>query len=208
MNTMNKKFSTFLVLSLMIACLSSCKKDEDVEPSASGSELELQLVNDIPADTSSSGVTYYSLSENKIIDLADSSTMKWDIAFWQTKVYTNNGTSGPGKGGALVVDDIFEEVSTAPESGYLTDSGNDVGTKGWYSYTGSGLSPKHAILPVAGKVLIIKTADGKYAKVEIFSYYQGNPNTGTPEFADLATRPAPRFYTFKYIYQPDGTRGF
>jgi hypothetical protein len=52
---------------------------------------------------------------------------------------------------------------------------------------------------------VIKTSDGKYAKLEMKSYYKGNPDTTTPTFADLATRPASRFYTFRFAYQADGS---
>jgi hypothetical protein len=55
---------------------------------------------------------------------------------------------------------------------------------------------------------VIKTADGKYAKVEMISYYKGNPNTTTAAFADLATRPTSRYYTFRFAYQGDGTTSF
>jgi hypothetical protein len=83
-----------------------------------------------------------------------------------------------------------------------------VGSGGWYTYTGTTATPNHAILPIAGKILVIKTADNKYVKLEIISYYKGNPDTTTATFADLATRPASRYYTFRFIYQPDGTTNF
>jgi hypothetical protein len=38
--------------------------------------------------------------------------------------------------------------------------------------------------------------------------YKGNPNTSTPEFADLATRPAFGHFTFRYATQTNGSRQF
>lgn len=52
-----------------------------------------------------------------------------------------------------------------------------------------------------GVVLAIRTADGRYAKLQITSYYQG----GAPVPAEGARA---RFYHFRYIFQPDGSRHF
>ena len=49
-------------------------------------------------------------------------------------------------------------------------------------------------------VLVIRTADGTYAKVRILSYYKGAPET-----PDVATDEA-RYYTFEFRHQPDGSR--
>jgi len=76
-------------------------------------------------------------------------------------------------------------------SGYAIMSGSG---NGWYTYSGP---PTYLITPTAGKILVFKTADGKYAKVEILSYYQG-----APENPDAFTDPS-RYYTFNYVYQPN-----
>ena len=83
-----------------------------------------------------------------------------------------------------------------------TGSGN-----GWYTYTGQG-NPPNAILPIEDKTIILKTGDGNhYAKLEIISYYKGNPDTGTEEFASFQTRPDGRHYTFRYaLQQTEGLR--
>lgn len=196
-----------------VVFFASCE-EEEVNPTGSGSgSLETKYAVDIIADTGDVGkYTFYSLSENKVIDAADSATTKWDLAFKGTSVLTNGGTSGPGNGGAIIKDGIFSEFTSAPSTGYSEDgsSGLAIPTgsgNGWYTYTSTN-TPSHAILPIAGKVIMIRTADGKYAKVEIQSYYQGKPNTTTAEFADLNTRPESRFYNFQFVYQPDGTTNF
>ena len=76
-------------------------------------------------------------------------------------------------------------------SGYAitTGSGN-----GWYSYAGP---PTHLITPIVGKILVIKTSEGRYAKVEILSYYENAP--ASPDaFVD-----ASKYFTFNYVYQPN-----
>ncbi|MAK01773.1 MAG: hypothetical protein CMC17_04480, partial [Flavobacteriaceae bacterium] len=42
-----------------------------------------------------------------------------------------------------------------------------------------------------------RTRDGKFAKVEILSYYLGAPEN-PDAFADQS-----RYYTFNYVYQPN-----
>jgi hypothetical protein len=64
-----------------------------------------------------------------------------------------------------------------------TGSGN-----GWYSYNPT----THLISPIAGKVLIFRTADDLYAKVEILSYYKDKDPSSDGQH-----------YTFDYVYQPN-----
>ena len=190
--------------------MSSCKKEDDDFPEPEPSSLGIKNAYDIIADTGNVGIyTFYSLSENKVIDQADSATTKWDLGFKGTTIITNSGVSGPGNGGATIMVGIFEELTTAPSSGYATDgtgslaipTGSD---NGWYHYTGT-TSPEHAILPIAGKIIMVRTAEGKYAKVEILSYYKGSPNTTTAGFVDSGTRPPGKHYNFRFSYQPDGS---
>ena len=57
--------------------------------------------------------------------------------------------------------------------------------------------PTFLITPTAGRILVFKTADGKFAKVEILSYYEGAPEN-PDAFVDQS-----RYYTFNYVYQPN-----
>jgi hypothetical protein len=124
----------------------------------------------------------------------------------------NGGTSGPGQGQAQIVNGIFDELDEAPESGYQTDQSPELAIpagsgNGWYNYTGNG-NPPQAILPIPGRIIVLQTAQGNYAKMEILSYYEGNPDTSTEEFINFQTRPTGRHYTFRYAVQPDGSRNF
>ena len=160
-------------------------------------------ISDLPADTASTGVpTFFSLRTGRIIAPEDSATTKWDLAFRSTSVITNGGTGGTGNGGAMVLTATdFDTLSTAPETGYEVESDTSSPISGWYTYTGPVGFPPHSILMNPGVVVIVKTADEKFAKVQFLSYYRGGspvPNEGD----------SPRFYHFKYGLQPDGSRGF
>lgn len=202
---MKMKFSKMiLAISMGSVTLISCDKDDDVV----SPPLSAKTVQDIPADTANTGhFTFFSLDDSSIVALSDSATAKWDIGFRGTTIIVNGGTSGPGAGGAFIYNGLFSGLTTVPaDSVFKQDNGSSFAINGWYTYTGTSSVPNHAILPVAGKVIVLRTADNKYAKIEILSYYKGNPNTTTAEFADVATRPKSRFYTIKYVYQPDGSK--
>lgn len=211
---MNTKTNVLYALLLTAALgFSACDKENDPLPLV----LEAQTATDIPADpTAERGAppsyTFFDLETGQVLSKADSSSNKWDLAFAGTTILTNSGVSGPGQGSATIVEGIFEDISTAPVEGYAKDtedayaiptgSGN-----GWYTYTGQS-TPSFAILPIPGKVIVLTTGDGNYAKVEILSYYKGNPDTSKPEFADMESRPEGRHYTFRYMVQTNGSKKF
>lgn len=198
------KLNALLMMSLLVWG-TACDDSDDATPKVD--PLTASEVKDLDA-TSSSKFTLFSFADGAVVANADSATSKWDIGFRGTTVILNSGVSGPGTASGQIVDGIFEEITEAPLAGYAQDTESAkaiVGSGGWYTYTGTASVPNHAILPNAGKVIVIKTAASKYVKMEIVSYYIGNPSTTTSEFADLTTRPESRYYTFRYLYQPDGT---
>lgn len=199
------KINVMLILFTALFLL-GCDED-DAKPVV---QLEASQVTDLNS-VSTKNYTLFSFNDNAIVQNSDSSSTKWDIGFRGTTIILNGGTSGPGQAQGQIVAGVFDELTEALEAGYLSDTQNEkaiLGSNGWYNYTGTTSVPNHAILPIAGKILLLKTANGKYAKIEIISYYQGNPDSTTPAFADLATRPASRYFTFRFIYQPDGSRNF
>ena len=201
---MNKLTTLSLALgSAIILLASSCSKNNDVVAPET-SKLTTKTVADLDGSTTT---VYYSLSTGTQITGADTATTKWDIKFKGTSLFINGGTSGTGTTQAQIVSSTFETLTTAPAADYKTDANGAPALSGWYTYTNT-TEPQHAILTVPGKIIVIKTSDNKYAKVEMISYYKGNPNTTTAEFANLATRPASRFYTFRFAYQGDGTTSF
>lgn len=194
-----------VMLLISFAILGTSCDDDDVKPNVV--PLTSSEVADLDA-TSTSKYALFSFSDGKVVANTDSASAKWDIGFRGTTIILNGGVSGPGAASGQIVSGIFDEIVEAPASGYTQDSDAAkaiLGSGGWYTYTATASVPNHAILPNAGKVLVLKTASGKYVKVEITSYYLGSPSTATAEFADLATRPASRYYSFRYLYQADGT---
>jgi hypothetical protein len=201
---MNKfKTLSLALCSATILLASSCSKNNDT-PAPEVSKLSTKTVADLDGST---GAVYYSLSTGAQVTGADTATNKWDLKFKSTSIFVNSGTSGSGTTQAQVVSSTFETLTVAPADGYKADATGANAITGWYTYTAE-TAPQHAILTVPGKILVVKTSAGNYAKVEIISYYKGNPNTTTADFADLAKRPASRFYTFRFAFQGDGTTSF
>ncbi|MBT3449234.1 MAG: hypothetical protein HOE73_02100 [Bacteroidetes Order II. Incertae sedis bacterium] len=207
---MFKKTFTYLLIVGLSISLSAC----DSSTSAIDNEPVIaERVLEIPADPYtgvdgdgrplSAGVfTYYCLTENKIVPSSEANTTNWDIAFKGTSIIVNGGTSGPGQGAAQVADGLFAEVSSAPESGWLQDSAEGFAVpagsgQGWYNYDPA----THAITPIPGRVLLIRTADGRFAKMSMVNYYKGLPEV--PSFDSES-----RFITFDFVFQPDGSRSF
>ncbi len=152
-------------------------------------EPEITVVKDLNANTKS--YVYFSLASGKEVPAADAKTKNWDVAFSKTTIATNSGTSGPGEGGALVLEKPFDQVIEAPRDGYKTDGDAGFAIPGgsgnsWYKYDMS----VHAILPIPGRTILVRTASGKIAKVEIISYYKGAPE-------DVPTEES-SYYTFRY----------
>ena len=209
----------FIISTVLISAVFfySCKKDNVIAPVV----LETKTVSNLQADTiigltaqgqpyGSGKFTFYSLENNKVIDNADSATAKWDIGLRGTTIIINSGTGGPGAGGAFVytgtfadltkisVDSVFRTDNAPTSYAIKTGSGN-----GWYSYNGA----TNLITPIPGRILVIRTASGKYAKVEIQNYYKGGvtPDATASDNEKLSKQ---RYYTFRYLYQPDGSKKF
>jgi hypothetical protein len=159
--------------------------------------------------------TLFSFKTGQLVANTDSATTKWDIGFRSTSIIFNGGTSGPGTASAIVQKAIFDEVKLAPTTGYVLDNkatnsfavssapfvtGVTTTTNNWWFNSGSQTST--IVTPIAGQIIIVKTTEGRYAKMEIQSYYKGAPTT-VNNLLDLD-----RYYTFKYIYQPGNSNSF
>jgi len=139
--------------------------------------------------------------------LQTESDSEWDVAFRGTSIIVNGGTSlgsadepeRTGDAGVYIFDGTMTEMTAVETSliiqdsadGYAITSGSG---NGWYTYAGA---PTYLISPTPGKILVFRTRDGKYAKMEILSYY-----LGAPENPDAFSDPS-RYYTFNYVYQPN-----
>ncbi|MCF6279748.1 MAG: HmuY family protein [Flavobacteriaceae bacterium] len=139
--------------------------------------------------------------------LTTTSATEWDIAFRGTTIIINGGISfgatdepiRTGESAVYIASGTLASVTGVDVdlliqdsiTGYaiLTGSNN-----GWYTYAGA---PTHLIAPTPGKILVIKTRNGRYAKIEILSYYKNAPSN-PDAFVD-----EDNYYTFNYVYQPN-----
>jgi len=214
---MKRTIQSIVLLGILSASMVACTKSDNTTVMP----VTAVTVKDIPADTvvglSAQGIpitngkyTFYSLEKNAVVPNSDSASSKWDIAFMATKIITNGGTSGTGLGGAFIYTGLFDALTTIPtDSVFKTDNAPasyaiTYGSgKGWYNYDGL----TNIITPLAGRVLVIRTASGKYAKMEITSYYKGGVTlSATASDADKLNKQ--RYYTFRFAYQPNGTKIF
>jgi hypothetical protein len=163
--------------------------------------------NGIPAGYKNK-FSFFSFRTGTRVSSADSASTKWDIAFRRTTIIVNGGPQRLGKGGAIIVDGVFAELTAAFTSGYDVDSLVTINGANKATYaipTDQGIGwftdSNQLITPTAGKFLLIRTADEKYAKVEILNYYK---DASSPPSATSV----PGYYTFRYIYQPNGTVNF
>ncbi len=203
-----KTIKLIALLAIFIG-FSSCDKDDEPEVL----EIESETVSNLYAPQEG-GQGQVVTGEFTKFDFASgtmtASATDWDIAFRGTDIIINGGVSygatdepdRVGDAAAYIATGTLASVTEVDLSFLEQDSVNGYVLDGWYTYSGP---PNHVITPTAGKILVIKTRDGKYAKIEILSYYKDAPEVITQ---DIATNDA-RYYTFNYVYQPnDGETSF
>lgn len=215
---MKRGFSLMMTAAALAGSISmvSCKKESN-----GSSSVQALTVKDLAADTiiglttqgqpyGAGKFTFYSLEKNTVIDNADSATTKWDVGFRGTTIITNGGTSGPGVGAAFVFSGTFSDLAKiSMDSVFRTDGGPGAyaiptgSGNGWYSYDYA----TQLITPIPGRILVIRTADGKYAKVEIQNYYKGGI-TPDASASDEDKMKKQRYYTFRFAYQANGSGEF
>ncbi|WP_018675664.1 HmuY family protein [Riemerella columbina] len=193
--------------------LFSCSKDRDevIEDNPEAS-VEVKTAVNLKVPSYGSGSTeyvLYNLKKNEVVASDQKETTKWDIGFNGTTIIVNGGSARnkEAKGAALVVNKAYEEVKEAPaDSEMKRDDMVDGEVKlaitkgsgnGWYNYDISS----HVIIPIKNRTIVIKTADGKYAKMKITSYYKDAPENPT------MTTPS-GYYHFTYAYQTNGSKTF
>ena len=217
MNSLRSLFSIALI-ALGVFTLSSCKDDPSPEPVVSVTFPNLAADppsggfdpnTGAPIGTTTGLFTLFSFKTGAIVDQADLATSKWDIGFRSTTIIVNSPTSGTGTSQVQLLSGIFDELKEAPLDGYKSDDANATvkyaiptgSGNGWYTVTGGGPGSPTIVKPIAGKIIVVKTSEGRYAKMEILSYYKDAPANPT------GLEPS-RYYTFRYVYQPNDTRSF
>lgn len=139
--------------------------------------------------TSGSDWRYFDFSRGSVVDRPG--PLDWDLAFRRFHVIANGGPRFAGAGGIHDLGAVpFDSVTTVPRTGYEpTVAGSDTTNPAiakWYDYgfTSHLLSPKP-------HVYAIRTADGRYAKLELLGYYCPGARPGC--------------VAFRYVYQGDGS---
>ena len=122
------------MIAISIAAFVSCKEEQTVTPTS------LTAVTKTDINATYTNYQYFSFATGDTVPFSDSTTTNWDIAFKGTTVIINGGTSGPGVGGAVILDTLFSEVTSAPTSGYAQDGLTKAiptgSNNGWYNYAG------------------------------------------------------------------------
>lgn len=208
---MNKNI--LLLAAIISIAFTSCSSDDDNTPAQEPIESQ-QVSNLFAPQTGGQGQPIGGEFAKFDFEtgMQTTSDTDWDIAFRGTTIAVNGGTvtgtddepARNGDAGATIVTGTFASVSTAEgltfaqdaDASFAIPTGSD---NGWYNY-----NPQvNIITPIPGKILVFKTTEGNYAKVEILSYYENAP--ANPDGATDASR----YYTFNYVYNPNvGEKSF
>jgi len=132
---------------------------------------------------------YFSFRLGSVVDGAGATD--WDLGFRRYQIIANGGPAFVGEGGIVDLGPgRLEDVRTVPETGYQGNVGSEdprnPAIAGWYRY---GFF-SHLLTPKP-HVWAVRTADGRYAKMEIVGYYCPGAQPGC--------------LTFRYVYQGDGS---
>ncbi|MBN9384742.1 MAG: HmuY family protein [Chitinophagaceae bacterium] len=219
-----RKIAGIIGLFIVLFFGASCKKDSKADPSVrtrlstyvEKDGKNIVYVTDLPGDIAASPgapakTVYFSFTSNNTVDSSQKKSASWDVSFgniYNSYVTINNGANpmSPGYGGSTqgalyIVNQPFDSVKTVPAGTEVNVNGSagmdgypSASWPGWYQYN----STTHLLTPIQARTLVIKMANGKYAKLQMISLYKGNPVNPT-----LST-PVP-YITFKYWVQQDGS---
>ena len=184
----------------MLVLLSSCKKDE--------TKLPIQAQTIEINSTVSTKWKYFSFEINDTVKVTDpANSVAWDLAFQRYRIKTNGGKSGSGLGSAantyqkgqtgfdalkLVSDTLTfasdDSVEIAVQQGYATYVINPK----LYTWFTLELAPQGTQVVPSDFIYVIRTAEGKYAKVWFKRYYSASN--------------VPGYITIQYKYQKDGSK--
>lgn len=184
----------FICASLLVITLLSCKKDDAPTPAT------IATTDFLVSGVSVGSHDLFSFETNARVATADSATTKWDFGMRFEKFIFNSGASGPGNAGVIIVNNTFESVTTAPETGYSLDTTRtNLAIRGdqWYTYN----SANRTFSPTAGRTFVIRTATNKYAKMEVISADPANDNGDLVVFP---TRPTKIKYKIRFALQSNG----
>jgi len=197
-----------LLLSVLILFFTSCEKssnndiiiDEDIINfvELNASQYDVNILDSLVTGK----FEKFSFSEGDTV-IHDN----WDVAFSGTTIIVNGGDSYSvnqperiGNAAVYIATGVMSDIRTVDLSKLEQDNTSgpaivdDLGISGdgWASYDMS----THIISPIAGRILVFRTHDDKYAKMEIVYYYDSpNPEPSNGDYGG--------YYTFNYVYQPN-----
>lgn len=132
------------------------------------------------------------------------------------------GTGGTGAGGVLIMTKAFADIAQVPTDSVFStkaaafglDAAGFAGSgTGWAVYDfagnlratlgfgGNGATQAHTVWARPDRTIIVRTAAGNYAKVQIISLYKDAP-------AEPVTKDAAPYFTFQYVIAKPGTKDF
>jgi hypothetical protein len=191
---------TFFLVSILLTVLVACDKT-DTNPAIQSQSFEVNA-------SGSTTWKYFSFAKNDTITVTDPLTSnEWDLAFQRYRIRTNGGKAGSGMGSAAnsykkgqtgfdaltAVSDTStffndDNISIAVQQGYASYLVNPK----LYTWFAIELAAQGTQIVPTDYVYIVKTADGKFAKVWFKSYYSATNVSG--------------YVTFQYKYQSDGSK--
>ena len=199
-----------LFLSLIILLFASCEKssnndiiiDEDVITfvELNASQYDVNILDSLVTGK----FEKFSFSEGDTVTHEN-----WDVAFSGTTIIVNGGASynvgqpeRVGNAAVYIATGIMSDIRTVDLTKLEQDNASgpaiidDLGVpppgEGWASYDMGA----HILSPTPGRILVFRTHDNKYAKMEILYFYD-TPNP-IPSEGDFGG-----FYTFNYVYQSE-----
>ena len=202
-----------LLLSVLILFFTSCEKssNSDIivnEDVITFFELNASQYIVNPSDSVLTGkYEKFSFSEGDTV-----SHDNWDVAFRGTTIIVNGGDSyninqpeRKGNAAVYIATGLMLDIRTVDlykleqdnTSGPAIVDDLGISGAGWASYDMS----THIISPIAGRILVFRTHDNKYAKMEIIYFYDNlNPQPSEGDYGG--------FYTFNYVCQLNGSTNF
>lgn len=140
---------------------------------------------------------YYDFSRGGPVEIHDRSSLEWDLAFRRGKIISNGGrTNKFGKAGLLDLGEVsFDAVEEVPaDAEFIPDANAKTGTESpvlaqWYKYN----YITHKLTP-RKNIYLLRTADGKYTKIQFQSFYCADKQPGCIQM--------------QYTYQSNGSKSF
>ena len=184
------------------AGFTSCSDDDDKDPVVTPKAKEVKF-----EAQSYTEWTYFSFEKGNFVEVDQdnyNNDLNWDLGFLRFNIRTNGGESGKGQGAAIETSaKTFDAVTVIPSSGFIKDSQIKVMTSGAmppkYTETSGSTAfkvdgnqgwakfdPTTMVWSFNNNVFIVRTANGKYAKVIMKTFLNDSDKSGN--------------ITFQYVY--------